>query len=479
MADDAFSVDWMQGWSDLQRKIWNEWVTMVGEKVPGAPGMENPMQWFQKAMGGEPSAWHGHRTGMGQMPWSMPWAQPPSFGSGMPSAMDGWMRNFGLHYQEASPEAFVVHNMASATESFMRVSKGIFQALQTMGEGVRDGEAWTTLLEHSVEQAKALFQGQTMAGGTPAMDAMAAWSQPLQAWMEMLTQNPMLSNPLMKAFLSGSSGAPGAASYPGAQHWENWLVQMLGVPGLGITRERQERIQAAVREGMAYQKALQEFQELSRQVNLDALDLLHKKLLERGAANEPLETLRDLYVLWVDCSEEANASFVKGQTYQGASARMTNALMRLQNHVQAMTDELLTAFNVPTRKEVNSTHRQVHLLKRRIQTLENELKVLRSRDLSAELDTLRDDMERLDVRELRQDLAKMRQMLEVPLAARAKQEKKVGVKPRAAVRDKEADATFGGAVDGADGQQASGGVGATGAAATKKNATATSANKGE
>ena len=443
MANDTFSVDWMQGWTDLQRKIWNEWVAMAGEhlhdkgRFPGIPGTDNTAPWstpWFQAMGAAPSAWGN--AGMGQAaPWAMPWLQQPSgFGSGPASGIEQWMRHFGMRPQETTPEAVVVNNMVSATEGFMRISKEIFQALQKMGEGVRNGEEWTTLLSNSIEQAKELFGGPW--GTQASIDPMAAWSQPLQKWMEMLKDSPMFSNPLMQSFLGTSSGFPGSSGFSGTPDVEAWFGQFLGMPGLGITREKQERIQAGVRDGLLYQKAFQAFQELSKQVNLRALDLLHKKLLERGASNEPLGSLRDLYVLWVDCSEEANAEFIRGEAYQEASSRMTNALMRVQGHVQTMVDEVLESFRMPTRREVDRSHRQMQEMKRRLRSLEDELKTLRTKDHTAELAAIRDDLERLDVRNLRQELSAMKKHLELSLPANGQSEKKV-TKPRSALAPRE------------------------------------------
>ena len=445
MADDAFSVDWMQSWNELQRKIWNDWIAMVSEKIPGTPSMDNstqwPMQWLQQAMKSDPSAWNSQMSGTSPMgmggasPWSMPWAQQSAFGSGPASGMDNWMRSFGVYSPEPSPEVSVMNNMAAATDGFMRISKELFQTLQKMGEGAQKGEDWTKVLDSSFQKARDLFSNQGV--GQAAMDPMAAWSQPLQMWTDMLKNNSLFSSPLLQSFTGAGTGI-GTGGFPGmqgGQSVEALLGQFLSMPGLGVNREKQERMQEGIRDGMAYQNAFKAFQELTQQVNLKALDLMQKKLLERGASNKPLESLRDLYVLLVDCSEEANAEFVRGQEYQEANSRMTNALMRVQHHVNTMMDEMLGALHMPTRRELDSSHHQVQNLKRRMRALEDEVKLLRSNNHSEEINAIRDDMERMDVRSLRTELSSMKKLLESPLSNRAQPEKKV-TKPRTATRDK-------------------------------------------
>lgn len=443
MADDAFSVDWMQGWSELQRKIWNEWIAMAGEHLqpnrgfsgmPGVPGMESatqwPMQWLQQAM-----AAAGSGMGGGTMPWAMPWLQ-----QGMGNPLDDWARAFGVYTPEAKPERVMMGNMMDAANGFVRLSKEIFAALQKMGEGVQDGGEWTQALDRSIQQAKALFSGKD--ASKVAVDPMAAWSQPLQAWAKMVQDNPLFSSSMLQSMLGGNqpSGlSQGMGGMGGMGGMDEWFQKLAGMPGLGPNREKQERMQHAMRDLMVYQKAFQQFQTLTNQVNVKALDLLHKKLLERGATNTPVESLRDLYVLWVDCSEEVNGELMRGALFQQANSEMVNALMRVQRNAQTAMDEMLGALNLPTRKELNSSHRQVHELKHRVRALEEEIKLLRTQDHTAELRSIRDDLDRLDGRNLRQELADMKSLLEaVRPASSGLAGKKAAVvsRPRAAARAK-------------------------------------------
>ncbi|MEO5341677.1 MAG: class III poly(R)-hydroxyalkanoic acid synthase subunit PhaE [Magnetococcus sp. MYC-9] len=433
MANDAFSVDWMQGWSDLQRKIWNEWVAMAGEQMQAGrgfaavPGMESaaqwPMQWLQQAMEATGS---GGGAGAGAMPWSMPWMQ----GMGAAPA-DDWMRTFGIYTPEASPEKSAMANMMSAANGFIRMSQEIFQVLQRMGEGVQDGGDWTRMLDRAIQQAKGLFTGQD--AGRATVDPLAAWSQPMQAWMGMLKDHPLFSTPVLQTMMAGAKA--GMENH----QMDAWMQQALSTPGLGLSREKQERMQAGMRDLLAYQKAFQAFQALSSQINVQALDLLHKKLLERGATNKPIESMRDLYVLWVDSCEEINAEMVRGQEFQQANSRMVNALVQVQRHIQTGMDEMLAAFNMPTRRELDSSHRQVQDLKRRVRALEEQIKGMQTQDHSAELRSIRDDLDRLDVRTLRQELADMKELLEgVQVGASGQADKKVGTvsRARAAAREK-------------------------------------------
>lgn len=286
-----------------------------------------------------------------------------------------------------------MQGMFAAAETFMRMGEQLFKAVQGIGEGVQSGNEWTAMLGQTIGQAKKMFQSP----GADSFDwqNMAAWNQPLQGWNKMMSENPLLKS------LLGSSGLSGMA---GVEQW-------LAVPGLGVTREKQERLKVAVRDGLVFQKAFAEFQNLLNSVNVRALDLLHKKLLELGASRKTITSLHDLYVLWVDCNEEANKEVVSGEEYQKLNAHMVNAMIRVQSHLQTMVDDNLDAMNLPTRRELDSSHRKVQILKKRLRAMEAEIALLRSRDPASELSALRDDMERLDVKQLRRDVGQLKQQL--------------------------------------------------------------------
>jgi poly[(R)-3-hydroxyalkanoate] polymerase subunit PhaE len=54
-------------------------------------------------------------------------------------------------------------------------------------------------------------------------------------------------------------------------------------------------------------------------------------------------------------------------------ARMVNALMRLKRHEQTMMDEVMTAMNMPTRRELDTTHKRVHGLQQQLCTMQDAL----------------------------------------------------------------------------------------------------------
>lgn len=374
MDKNPFTGDWMAGWQNLQRKMWEDWSEVTQSSWTNTWQNETPMNFFK-------------------------------------DGMTGWQKMFAM--PQATPEVMAMRHAMGSMEEFMRMGREVFKMFQNMSEGSNLTQDWTSQLDKTIQQAKAMFsQGQESFQG-----AMGQWgkldgmnpmmSNPLKAWVDFLNTNPAFSNDTMRALLAG-----GQAS-------EEAMMRFLSVPGVGYNRERQEKMQEGMRLILEFRRAFEEFQKLMNETSKKALDKLHKKLLERGAEGKPLHSMRDLYVLWVDCNEEANAATVTTKEFNELNSRMMNALMRVRRNMAETMDNTMGAMNLPTRRELDSAHRQIASLRRRLSALEDALQEIKGQDSSAEIHALRDDMEKLGVRRLRDELADLKRQLEDSSAASA------------------------------------------------------------
>lgn len=77
----------------------------------------------------------------------------------------------------------------------------------------------------------------------------------------------------------------------------------------------------------AYQTVQGQYLELLRQAARDALDLMEQRLGERAAAGATVESLRELYNLWVECNEETYGRMLRSPDYGALNGRLLNALL--------------------------------------------------------------------------------------------------------------------------------------------------------
>lgn len=168
------------------------------------------------------------------------------------------------------------------------------------------------------------------------------------------------------------------------------LERFLSVPGLGYTREAQEEGQELIRLALEYQRALQTYAATFRSLGPETLTRLQQRLAERA---EPVTTLRALYDLWVDTSEEVYLELVETEAHALAYGRMVNALMALKNHGRNMVDEMVGALGMPTRHGLNTLQRRQQELRRELVALRRELGEARS--VRNEVVELRRELEEL------------------------------------------------------------------------------------
>lgn len=145
------------------------------------------------------------------------------------------------------------------------------------------------------------------------------------------------------------------------------------LPPLGLAREHT----VAWRELAAAQAECQRLETELRTVWLrvqgEALDLLERRLREPARQGEPPISQRDLYNLWVDCAEQVYAQVAHSAAYCKLQAQLGNASMRLRSHQQQAIERGLKQFDLPTRSELNTVHRQLREQKQKIVNLELQL----------------------------------------------------------------------------------------------------------
>ena len=162
------------------------------------------------------------------------------------------------------------------------------------------------------------------------------------------------------------SNAMSQASAPGG-----WTDLLNRTPPLGLFREQTEawRAVAAARGDM--ERLERELGAVLRRVQAEALTMLEAKVKERADGDKPIQGFRELYDLWVDCSEQVFNTVAHSSAYGHLQGELGNASMRLRARVQKVIEQGLKQFDLPTRSEINSLHQQVRQLKQKIAALES------------------------------------------------------------------------------------------------------------
>ncbi|MCC8988967.1 MAG: hypothetical protein LM523_14845 [Candidatus Contendobacter sp.] len=78
---------------------------------------------------------------------------------------------------------------------------------------------------------------------------------------------------------------------------------------------------------LAYQQTQRQYFDLLQQAASAALDLMEQRLQEQATAGETINSLRELYNLWVACNEQTYGRMLRSAEYSELSGRLLNALL--------------------------------------------------------------------------------------------------------------------------------------------------------
>ncbi|MDZ7751753.1 MAG: class III poly(R)-hydroxyalkanoic acid synthase subunit PhaE [Gammaproteobacteria bacterium] len=319
MADDPIT-DWTTNWLQAQHRYWDAWQQL--SKL-GSPQPE---------------------------PRKDPWSE----------ALDQWWK--AVSPAAPDPVQGFYNQLVEQGKQFMRTSETLRHSL--MPDAAVPPNQWATAVEGSLNALRDLFaqgaQGKDKDGREALHQMFSFWELPVDTWQRCASVLCGFPGDALGAFKPGSD--PG----DGTEMFQEHVERFLSAPGLGYTREHQEQHQTFMRALMAYQAALQEYNEQFTKIAMNSVDRFRETLLAKGGGDDTITTLRGLYDLWVDVCEEVYAEQVFTEEYSAAHGKLVNALMAVKLQGRTMVDEAVGTLGLPTRREVDSIEKRVQQLRREI-----------------------------------------------------------------------------------------------------------------
>ncbi len=316
-------------WLDAQKQYLDAWTKLSRQAVPG-----------------------GATASPFGLTGTNPWAD----------SFEQWSKLFGQNMPGNARE--VSQRLFDLGRSYLQMFESVSRILQQGREATASATDWQEALKHTFDQF-----GKTLGlpGGTadPWSGFATLWGLPMSNWQRMATAFSPFPGEMEKALREEQ--VPGTSVLTrAARHYQT-------MPPVGYTREWQEQLQDWNRLAAEYLHALQDFSTLLGTVLQQALELFSRRVTDKLKGGESFDGLRAIYNLWIDCGEEAYARQVATKEFPHLQAELVNALMRMKRHEQLMLDEVMTALNMPTRQEMDTTHRRVYDLQRQVRALQDTL----------------------------------------------------------------------------------------------------------
>jgi class III poly(R)-hydroxyalkanoic acid synthase PhaE subunit len=204
--------------------------------------------------------------------------------------------------------------------------------------------------------------GTTLTSWAQLADSIAPWLNMSQHFLKEIAEGHL----------------PGGIEMPGVGAAQEQFLRALSIPGLGYTREQQESMQKLARHLLTYHDAFRAYKLAFAKTALASLVSVRKRLEAMHEKGEKIESLRGLYDLWVDASEEAYAEFAMSDEYQVVYGDLVNTLMQVRKDLNELAEHQYELMNIPTRSEIDTMQHRQQENRREGRQLRHEIALLRA-----------------------------------------------------------------------------------------------------
>jgi len=152
--------------------------------------------------------------------------------------------------------------------------------------------------------------------------------------------------------------------------YEKEFSQYLKIPQIGLGRFYQERVLQATDKMNALHTTLSEFLHMLAQPIERSLKSLQEKMVEMTEAGPLDEKSKTYYNLWIKLLEGHYMELFKQLEYSKTMGRTLDALNEFVEARQAVVNDVLKQFNVPTHQDLDELYKEIYLLKKRMRACE-------------------------------------------------------------------------------------------------------------
>ena len=359
-------------WMEAQRRYWDAWMDMARR------GLE--------------------ATTPAQKASANPWAD----------AMEQWWKSVAPNTPK--PAQDLLGQMVNLGKSYFSMAEGLGKMDPTT-DTTQIVENWTRMMTEAFSSAGQGMNPFAGVAGKAGRQGLAFWDLPFDTVSRTMSAGMPFPGDFMKAF-----------EVERPTDVREQMDRMLSAPALGYARESQEQHQKFTRLMLEYEQAMTEYQTGFGGLGSRSMEAFKKRLEARAQEGGPVNSIREVFNIWVDACEEIYADYAMSDEYARRYGRMVNALMAVKHQGAQLVDEWLEAMNMPTRGDLGTVQRRLHDTRADYQRLR-----VQSESMRAELDAMAGLGS--EVEELRAETAELRKQLKaMASAAEPKAETKVETK---------------------------------------------------
>jgi class III poly(R)-hydroxyalkanoic acid synthase PhaE subunit len=281
-------------------------------------------------------------------------------------ALDFWWK---------SAEPFLPVQNKSVFETIIRQASGYYAIADQFAVLLKEIST-TDKATNDWQSVLAKHFGIMKAGFVPENSASFMWLQPIESWKQVMGSMSVNPNELLEQLNTANA--------------DNIFTRLAATPGIGPTGQYQDKIREANRLWETYQGYYREYNAAFTELSKLSLDRLETKIIARSQTGKTITSIREIYNLWIDASEEVFAEFAFNQDYARLYGNLVNSLMDFKQHYDDMVDDLLPLLNLPTKQSMQTVYKRQQQMRQHLQSA-----TANQQEMADVLQQLRTDMHKL------------------------------------------------------------------------------------
>ena len=155
--------------------------------------------------------------------------------------------------------------------------------------------------------------------------------------------------------------------------YEDEFSQYFKIPQIGLGRFYQERAMHAADKLNVFQSALSEFLHVLYLPMEKSFKSLQEQMAEMARADEPLdEKSKTYYNLWIKLLEGHYMDLFKQREFIDTLEKTLGALEEYSSAKQAVINDVLKVYAIPTHNDLDELYKEIYLLKKRMREYEKK-----------------------------------------------------------------------------------------------------------
>lgn len=279
------------------------------------------------------------------------------------------------------PTAHQVAGQWVASQAVMlRFVEFVMKAWEGVETQMKAGHSWQATLDDYANQMREQLFPSPAGIAQAASDMTELWSlyveemQRLgQLWIEPFKHAPWLSGDTP----AGQSSEVVEMTNLFWDAFERTFGALLQSPGLGYSRELNEKIARGFESWLDFRRASAAYQARLADAWTEAFTVLIHEMATSTEQGSAIGTMRDLLQLWGRIADRVFIETFHTDEYIQLQGHLLNTSMRYRIQQREIVEVFQKAVDLPTRREIDEAHRNIYEVRKEIRQLKRTVEELR------------------------------------------------------------------------------------------------------